>query len=47
MINTPRNERTTEPRPPIRLVPPITTAAMAESSRPMPPLGSAEESRAT
>ena len=34
MISTPRNDRTTEPRPPIRLVPPMTTAAIAASSMP-------------
>ncbi len=45
--STPRNDRTTDPWPPIRLVPPMTTAAIAASSRPMPPLGSAEDSRAT
>ena len=42
MISTPRKLLTTEPRPPIRLVPPMTTAAIAESSSPMPPLGSAD-----
>jgi len=35
----------TDPRPPIRLVPPITTEAMAASSRPTPAFGSAEDSR--
>ena len=35
MIRTPRNVADrTDPRPPIRLVPPMTTAAIAESSRP-------------
>jgi len=35
----------TEPRPPIRLVPPITTAAITTSSAPIPALGSAASSR--
>ena len=39
MTSTPRKLRTTEPRPPIRLVPPMTTAAIADSSRPMPRWG--------
>ena len=42
MMRTPRKLPTTEPRPPMRLVPPMTTAAMAESSRPIPALGSTE-----
>jgi hypothetical protein len=46
MTTTPRNEPTTEPRPPMRLVPPTTTAAIAESSNPMPAFGSAAASRA-
>ena len=45
MISTPKKVFTTDPRPPIRLVPPITTAAMADSSRPTPALGSEEPSR--
>ena len=40
--HTPKKPLTTEPRPPIRLVPPITTAAIADSSRPMPLFGSAD-----
>ncbi|VFS93482.1 Uncharacterised protein [Pseudomonas aeruginosa] len=45
MISTPKKVLTTEPRPPIRLVPPITTAAMTWSSRPTPALGSAASRR--
>ncbi len=45
MMSTPKNVLTTEPRPPIRLVPPITTAAIAESSSPMPAFGSDDPSR--
>ncbi len=46
IINTPNSERTTEPRPPLRLVPPMTTAAIASNSRPSPAFGSAAESLA-
>ena len=46
MMRTPSIVVTTDPRPPIRLVPPITTAAMACSSRPMPAFGSAAASLA-
>ncbi|MNT30303.1 hypothetical protein D3C72_1660910 [compost metagenome] len=45
MISTPKKVLITEPRPPIRLVPPITTAAMTCSSRPEPALGSAASRR--
>jgi len=45
MMSTPKNEFTTDPRPPMRLVPPMTTAAIAESSRPTPAFGSDEPSR--
>ncbi|MNM55792.1 hypothetical protein D3C81_669410 [compost metagenome] len=45
MISTPKKVLMIEPRPPIRLVPPITTAAMTCSSRPDPALGSAASSR--
>ena len=37
----------TEPRPPIRLVPPITTAAITCNSMPTPPFGSAASRRET
>ena len=33
------------PRPPIKLVPPTTTAAIASSSYPMPAVGWAEDKR--
>src|SRR5215217_1101322 len=46
MIRTPSIVVTTEPRPPMRLVPPMTTAAIAWSSRPAPALGSAAARRA-
>ena len=36
IISTPKNVLITEPRPPIKLVPPITTAAITCSSRPEP-----------
>jgi hypothetical protein len=42
MISTPEKLFTTEPRPPIRLVPPMTTAAIAASSIPVPAFGSAD-----
>ncbi len=45
MISTPKNVASTDPRPPIRLVPPITQAAIAESSNPIAALGSAVPSR--
>ena len=37
MIRTPKKLLITDPRPPMRRVPPMTTAAMAESSSPIPP----------
>ncbi len=46
MISTPKKDRTTEPRPPIRLVPPITTAAITWSSNPVAVLGLADDMRA-
>ncbi len=36
----------TEPKPPARLVPPSTTAAMASNSYPVPAVGCAELKRA-
>ena len=45
MISTPRNELITLPRPPIRLVPPITQAAIAANSIPIAAFGSAVDSR--
>ena len=38
-MRTPTNVPASPPRPPMRLVPPITTAAMASSSRPDPASG--------
>ena len=46
MISTPKKVLTTEPRPPIRLVPPMTTAAITCSSMPTPAFGSAASRRA-
>src|SRR6266545_3646869 len=46
MINTPKNVFTTEPRPPDKLAPPMTHAAMACNSAPAPAFGSAEDKRA-
>src|ERR1700722_16479393 len=40
MINTPIKVPTIDPRPPYKLAPPITTAALASSSRPVPATGS-------
>src|SRR4030042_991220 len=45
MISTPTAVPPTEPLPPVRLVPPITTAAMASSSQPWPILGSPQPIR--
>ncbi len=45
MMSTPKKVLTTEPRPPIRLVPPITTAAITCSSAPVPAFGSAASRR--
>ena len=45
MINTPRNELITLPRPPIKLVPPMTHAAIAANSIPTPALGSTVDNR--
>ncbi|MNL45552.1 hypothetical protein D3C87_1682090 [compost metagenome] len=45
MINTPKKVLMTDPRPPIRLVPPMTTAAMTCNSRPAPAFGSAASRR--
>ena len=42
MMRTPKKDPITDPLPPIRLVPPMTTAAMACSSQPTPTLGLAE-----
>ena len=42
MITTPKKVLITEPRPPSRLVPPMTTAAMACNSKPSPALGLAD-----
>ncbi|MNN91760.1 hypothetical protein D3C81_2099180 [compost metagenome] len=45
MIRTPKNVLITEPRPPIKLVPPITTAAITCNSSPEPAFGSAASRR--
>ena len=45
IISTPMKELITLPRPPIRLVPPITQAAIADSSMPMAAFGSALDNR--
>src|SRR5476649_435698 len=47
MISTPMKVLMTEPRPPIRLVPPMTTAAITCNSMPTPPFGSAASRRDT
>ena len=44
--NTPKKVLIIEPRPPDKLVPPMTHAAMACNSAPLPAFGSAEERRA-
>src|SRR5262249_43088050 len=46
MSNTPKNVLMTEPRPPDKLAPPMTHAAMACNSAPAPAFGSAEDKRA-
>ena len=46
MISAPTSVPASVPSPPIRLVPPITVAAMASSSYIMPAIGCAELSRA-
>ena len=46
IIKTPIKDPITEPLPPIRLVPPITAAAIADSSKPIAALGSEEASLA-
>jgi hypothetical protein len=40
MMRTPIKVPTIDPRPPYKLAPPITTAAIASSSSPVPPSGS-------
>ncbi|MNC64325.1 hypothetical protein D3C75_1145130 [compost metagenome] len=45
MMSAPIRVPMMRPLPPIRLVPPSTTAAMASSSYPMPAVGWAEERR--
>ncbi len=47
MMRAPIRVPITDPEPPMRLVPPITTAAIASSSYMMPAIGWAELSRAT
>ena len=42
MMNTPMSVPNIEPRPPERLAPPMTTAAMASSSMALPVKGSAD-----
>ena len=45
ITSTPKKVLITEPRPPIRLVPPITTDAITRSSAPVPAFGSAASRR--